>query len=948
MKSGSGAGKYDLQKVPANLQRARCITCMSTTISCSCQYAAMQITSLNRGFRSHDRLVINTARLVLLFALCTVIMITALLTWKVSLDAMHESLDFMSTQLRMDVTQGAMAKLKELMAHVADASATVYRSLDGLGLRFTRENVTRVILPVLWGTFSTNLDVPSMHMISADGLFLAYRRDGPEVHLLGNRQMVAVPAPANDTLALAYGYVPDENGLPLLNGSMVKLCATGSCPPVLDPKVYIPPTVPPLSSVAWTLGKNTRRGGVNIYMAMSPSALEPALFAASSFKGELGEQVAVLAVAALSRRLQAYIQATSAVQVFGGRICIAEGPRLNILSASNGSMFAPPAVAGQRPTLLSAVNSTDEVTREAARFLNETYGGELFTRPIETEAHLGSEGSHYVHSMPLVFEGLQLVVMLAPVRFRSDSFADRVFRVFRGLALNAKVFTFAECLIRICISTIFVSRTLRAQEKGLGEAAEANKELREQLQSLTELHDWPDVDMGTPLEKLTMIIKSLKPGCALSPEQVHQMQVLITADDLHKPQFLSDIRSADADAKRDLADSETGKWISLIATGRRTTDHTSTSAMTSSQTSPSSEGSASSSSGRNVDSSKPGRASLRLDASLHKLAHAAAASPIHEEFAVHMHPTPDAGQNRHATGVPTSEHRLPCQHAVHPQGLPVKPIGITSGAGTRFFTLRRCSRGTTERCELKTLMLTAQCAVPKVWEVPGGNEPQVENGLRRSLSFDSGTNNTSEALAVSPRAQSLDQMSTAPTLCKCPTSFTEQQRRQVGPLSQLGSWNFDVLELDAAAGEMTIPLVGYSLFFRSGFILEFDINEQKLANFLSEISRGMNNNPYHNAAHIADVSASVFHLLTYSGVGDHLRSIDKLAIVCAALIHDYKHPGMCRCPRRFGLGRWKVGGHERSFSGHVVVDMCAYNNPSHQWVHHAREQLSAESWKGTH
>eukprot|EP00973_Karenia_brevis_P044071 6107901-Karenia_brevis.AAC.1 len=37
----------------------------------------------------------------------------------------------------------------------------------------------------------------------------------------------------------------------------------------------------------------------------------------------------------------------------------------------------------------------------------------------------------------------------SPVRFRSDSFADRVFRVFRGLALNAKVFTFAECLIRI-------------------------------------------------------------------------------------------------------------------------------------------------------------------------------------------------------------------------------------------------------------------------------------------------------------------------------------------------------------------------------------------------------------------------------------------------------------------------------------------------------------------
>eukprot|EP00899_Mesostigma_viride_P011869 jgi/Mesvir1/20683/Mv25512-RA.1 len=43
----------------------------------------------------------------------------------------------------------------------------------------------------------------------------------------------------------------------------------------------------------------------------------------------------------------------------------------------------------------------------------------------------------------------------SPVRFRSDSFVDRVFRVFRGPALNAKVFTFAECLIRLYANTGF-------------------------------------------------------------------------------------------------------------------------------------------------------------------------------------------------------------------------------------------------------------------------------------------------------------------------------------------------------------------------------------------------------------------------------------------------------------------------------------------------------------
>eukprot|EP00899_Mesostigma_viride_P018970 jgi/Mesvir1/27074/Mv20766-RA.1 len=733
-------------------------------------------------------------------------------------------------------------------------------------------------------------------MISAEGLFLGYRRDGPEVPLLGNRQVVAVPAPANDTLALAYGYVPDENGLPLLNGSMVKLCATGSCPPVLDPKVYVPPTTPPLTSPAWTLGKNTRKGGLTLYMIIS-SALEPTLSAVSSFKGQQGEQVAILTMSALSRRLQAYIQATSAVQDFGGRICIAEGPRLNILSASNGSLFAPPLVAGQRPTLLSAVNSTDEVTRETARFLNRTYGGELFARPIETEAHLGSEGSHYVHSMPLVFEGLKLVVMLA---VRRGEFRDAIEDArHKGLIFTMVIIVsmFVVGGLAICISTIFVSRKLRAQEKGLGEAAEANKALREQLQSLTERHshDWPTVDMGTPLEKLTTIIKSLKPGCALSPEQVHQMQVLITADDLHKPQFLADIRSADADAKGNLADSETGKWISLIATGRRAHGHMSV--MSSSQATPSSEG------------SPGGRrwAAGWQDAVSHKVGHAVATHPIPEDKSVHdssLRTSSHIGQvavslesGHVAVSIETGHVEVRIVEngdfldpTKYQQGLSSSSTGgKKTMEGTRCFSIRSYSRaGNCTVCELETLKLTVQCAMPRRDEARGGR-------WRRRTSLGIPNNDISKTLAVSPRTRSLTSGTlppSSPTMPVCPASFMKQQRQQVGELSQLGCWDFNVLALDAAAGEMTIPLVGYSLFLRAGFIVEFDINEQKLVNFLSEISRGMTNNAYHNAAHIADVSASVFHLLTHSGVGDHLRSIDKLAIVCAALIHDYKHPGV--------------------------------------------------------
>eukprot|EP00899_Mesostigma_viride_P023422 jgi/Mesvir1/4264/Mv22225-RA.2 len=107
----------------------------------------------------------------------------------------------------------------------------------------------------------------------------------------------------------------------------------------------------------------------------------------------------------------------------------------------------------------------------------------------------------------------------------------------------------------------------------------------------------------------------------------------------------------------------------------------------------------------------------------------------------------------------------------------------------------------------------------------------------------------------------------------------------------LGCWEFDTLALTAASGNVPVVLVGYSALQRLQLLEMFHLNHQRVVNFLHEMDRGMPDNPYHNRSHIADVTASTLHLLLHSGVAQFLQPVDVLGAVCAALVHDYKHPG---------------------------------------------------------
>eukprot|EP00899_Mesostigma_viride_P000715 jgi/Mesvir1/10644/Mv13740-RA.1 len=111
-------------------------------------------------------------------------------------------------------------------------------------------------------------------------------------------------------------------------------------------------------------------------------------------------------------------------------------------------------------------------------------------------------------------------------------------------------------------------------------------------------------------------------------------------------------------------------------------------------------------------------------------------------------------------------------------------------------------------------------------------------------------------------------------------------------LALVGSWNFDSWQLTTVCSGHPILWMGLELFRRMGLVKEFKLPVAKLVRFLAHLDDGMRANSYHNSTHIVDVSNSLYHLIEHSGLSRYLNRFDLLAAVLAALVHDFKHPGL--------------------------------------------------------
>eukprot|EP00899_Mesostigma_viride_P009382 jgi/Mesvir1/18445/Mv14303-RA.6 len=111
-------------------------------------------------------------------------------------------------------------------------------------------------------------------------------------------------------------------------------------------------------------------------------------------------------------------------------------------------------------------------------------------------------------------------------------------------------------------------------------------------------------------------------------------------------------------------------------------------------------------------------------------------------------------------------------------------------------------------------------------------------------------------------------------------------------LERVGEWNFDTWGFASVSSGRPITWIGLELYRRAGSMRAFHLPMERLVPFLAKLDEGMPGNGYHNSTHIADVANSLYHLIKFSGLAAYLSQLDILAAITAALVHDFRHPGL--------------------------------------------------------
>jgi hypothetical protein len=80
-------------------------------------------------------------------------------------------------------------------------------------------------------------------------------------------------------------------------------------------------------------------------------------------------------------------------------------------------------------------------------------------------------------------------------------------------------------------------------------------------------------------------------------------------------------------------------------------------------------------------------------------------------------------------------------------------------------------------------------------------------------------------------------------------------------LDRADEWQFNVFDLEKESDGLPLQVLCWHLFMKHNLIEEFQLDQIKLINFLRTIENGHQDNPYHNATHVADVMQSMQYVL---------------------------------------------------------------------------------------
>lgn len=151
--------------------------------------------------------------------------------------------------------------------------------------------------------------------------------------------------------------------------------------------------------------------------------------------------------------------------------------------------------------------------------------------------------------------------------------------------------------------------------------------------------------------------------------------------------------------------------------------------------------------------------------------------------------------------------------------------------------------------------------------------------------------------------------------------LNKDEQKQVAEMlsyESISDWGFDVFKIDELTKGNALLFVGFAVLSSPyaqhamqqdvleenapevdkdqlegyRFLEEFDIHPKTMVNFLRTMQQDyIDENPYHNSIHAADVSQSVHSLLAMGGDKFSNGEIQIFSVLLAAVIHDVGHPG---------------------------------------------------------
>ncbi|CAM9258094.1 unnamed protein product, partial [Chrysoparadoxa australica] len=155
-----------------------------------------------------------------------------------------------------------------------------------------------------------------------------------------------------------------------------------------------------------------------------------------------------------------------------------------------------------------------------------------------------------------------------------------------------------------------------------------------------------------------------------------------------------------------------------------------------------------------------------------------------------------------------------------------------------------------------------------------------------------------DVLAIDP-TKSTAYLKATPKPPRCSAISTGEQDMAAAMLKEGNFllWEFDVFALDKATKGHSLWYAGMIVCMHYNFFGAFQIDMAQFSSFLEVIERNycydpVVPNPYHTHIHAADVCFTVAHFLETEAISRQVIAIDGFSVIMAAILHDYRHPGV--------------------------------------------------------